>query len=601
MKKSYLIAIIAAVVVIALAVVLIVGLGADKNDGNDDESATKRPIFTTPASPSTTTSISTTTTSSTTANSIITPVPVEKELEFELDDTGTAYTVVGIGTYDSEIINIPSTYKGKPVTCVAANAFRNNANIDKVVIPEGVERIEGRAFESCSNLANIVIPSSVTFIGENAFSDCAKLNIAEYGGSYTDWAYLVKDSRIYNGTNITRIVCDGTPIDLPEDKTVTIWVSTNDGMKEFTEEQIADFINQHPEYAYYDITVLPVSDYEVSSQILKDVQNAPDIYCFTQDALPRLVEGGAILELDSEFANAVSSNNDPGSVNVATVNDTLYAFPMASNNGYFLFYDSRYISDYDARTLEGIIAACEASNKDFGYNLSNSWTAASFFFAQPIGTGVPLCVSNWVYSNEQNGFIGYEDTFNSYNGMIALRAIQNLRKSSAWTDSDNVFDGTAAMVSGIWNINVAESEYGDYMKATKLPTFSVDGMTYQLGSFSGYNLMGVKPQDETIREEMLLELASYLTSEEAQLGIYYEFMWGPTNLSAQENPDVTDNMCLNALLSQNAYSQSQGLYPVDWWDAVIELVWVTQDPWATDSDFSAALQAYQDRIDELVQ
>lgn len=74
-------------------------------------------------------------------------------------------------------VNIPDsitvnhvTYK---VTEIAANAFKNQKKIRKVVIPSGVSRIGKKAFYGCKNLKNITIKTTKLTkknVGSKAFS-----------------------------------------------------------------------------------------------------------------------------------------------------------------------------------------------------------------------------------------------------------------------------------------------------------------------------------------------------------------------------------------------------------------------------------------------
>ena len=376
---------------------------------------------------------------------------------------------------------------------------------------------------------------------------------------------------------------------------ITLWVSTTAGVKEFTLEQVEAFKAAHPEYKF-NITVETVGEGDAATEVLKDVATAPDMYCFAQDQISRLVQGGALAPLSTSASSIVSSNNDVGSVGAATVNGQIYAYPMTSDNGYYLYYDSRIVSDEQVQTLEGIIEACRASGKKFGYNLSNAWIMAGFFFSQPVGGGLPLCYSNWIFDESGRNAIAVNDNFNSANGLIAMKAMHNLANSGVWVDSADNFAGTGAIVTGIWNRNAAESEYGYNMKATKLPTFTVDGQTYQMGSFSGYKLLGCKPQEDAMKAKICSELALYLTSGEAQLERYYEFQWGPSNLEAQANQDVRENVLLAALLAQNIYAQPQGVIPSDWWTEAAQLGTVAAQADMTEADLQAALATYAEKI-----
>ena len=387
-----------------------------------------------------------------------------------------------------------------------------------------------------------------------------------------------------------------------EDKVhdIKLWVSTTEGVKEFTEQQVEAFKEAHPEYKF-NITIETVGEGDAATEVLKDVATAPDMYCFAQDQISRLVQGGALAPLGVKAAETVTANNDSGSVGAATVGDKIYAYPMTSDNGYYLYYDSRYISDEQAKTLEGVIEACKAAGLKFGYNLTNAWIMAGFFFSQPVGGGAPLCTSTWTYSDDGQNAIAVNDNFNSANGLVAMNEMNALANSGVWVDSADNFAGTAAIVTGIWNANTAAGEYGDYVKATKLPTFvGSDGKTYQMGSFSGYKLIGCKPQTDNEKGKICADLALYLTSGEAQLERYYEFQWGPSNLEAQANQDVQENVLLAALLEQNVYAQPQGVIPSDWWTEAAALGTKCKEADLTEADLLAALADYEAKINAMI-
>ena len=380
---------------------------------------------------------------------------------------------------------------------------------------------------------------------------------------------------------------------------IKLWVSTTAGVDALFMEQVEAFKAAHPEYNF-NITIETVGEGDAATEVLKDVATAPDMYCFAQDQISRLVVGGALAPLGTQAAATVKAENDIGSVGAATVGGNIYAYPFTSDNGYYLYYDSSVVSDEQAKTLEGIIEACRAAGKKFGYNLTNAWIMAGFFFAQPVGGGDALCHSNWTYSEDGKSAIGIDDNFNSDNGLVAMKAMHALANSGVWVDSADNFAGTGAIVTGIWNANAAEGEYGDNMKATKLPTFTVDGETYQMGSFSGYKLLGCKPQTDEKKAEICNALALWLTSEEAQLERYYEFQWGPSNKAAQGNQDVQGNALLAALLEQNVYAVPQGVIHADWWTEAAALGTLCAEADKTDADLRAALATYEEKVNGMI-
>ena len=56
--------------------------------------------------------------------------------------------------------------------CYAKHLYINGKEVDNLVIPNGITKIENYAFEACSGLTSITIPNSVTSIGDCAFSSC---------------------------------------------------------------------------------------------------------------------------------------------------------------------------------------------------------------------------------------------------------------------------------------------------------------------------------------------------------------------------------------------------------------------------------------------
>jgi len=71
---------------------------------------------------------------------------------------------------------IPSTYNGKPVTAIGANAFEAANMITKVTIPDSVTVIDKSAFSGCYALNSVILGSATTKIGDHAFHGCKSLN-----------------------------------------------------------------------------------------------------------------------------------------------------------------------------------------------------------------------------------------------------------------------------------------------------------------------------------------------------------------------------------------------------------------------------------------
>ena len=115
-------------------------------------------------------------------------------------ENGCIYKLVGNSEYVVEdagtakgAITVPSVYRGKPVTAIADNAFRNS-DIESIVISDSVKSIGEKAFWTCSELTSVTIPSSVETIGESAFQSCYSLQSIEIPGSVEE---ISKNTFVY--------------------------------------------------------------------------------------------------------------------------------------------------------------------------------------------------------------------------------------------------------------------------------------------------------------------------------------------------------------------------------------------------------------------
>lgn len=118
-----------------------------------------------------------------------------ENLEYELNDDGESYTVVGFGELEGTELIIPGEHNGLPVTAIGEMAFadeyylrplppsfdeylnqKHTVLITKAVIPDSVKSIGSFAFFNCVFLETVVLPDSVTTIGDAAFAACIILN-----------------------------------------------------------------------------------------------------------------------------------------------------------------------------------------------------------------------------------------------------------------------------------------------------------------------------------------------------------------------------------------------------------------------------------------
>ena len=370
---------------------------------------------------------------------------------------------------------------------------------------------------------------------------------------------------------------------------IKIWVA--DAVVDFTNQQVAAFMEANPDYAGYTVTVEPVGEGDAAGNMITDVQGGADIYAFAQDQIARLVSAGALEEVAPENEAAVKSENDAGSVAAATVGGKLYAYPLTSDNGYFLYYDKSVVTD--PSSLEAILADCEAAGKNFYMEINSGWYQTAFFFA----TGCDLSYE----TDDQGNFTAANVTYASPEGVVALKKIIEVNSSGAFQNGSAAGEATnfAAIVDGTWDSTTVKDVLGDNFACAKLPSFTgADGKTYQMSGFGGFKLLGVKPQEDEKKLAVCDALAAYLAGGDVQLARYNEVGWGPSNLQAQGSAEVKADEALAALGQQLAFTIPQGQYPGDYWALATSLGDSIRNgelsTSSSDDDLMAALQSFQD-------
>ena len=372
---------------------------------------------------------------------------------------------------------------------------------------------------------------------------------------------------------------------------ITIWVAEN--AVDLTKQQIEDFNASNEDGIKFNATVEAVSEADAATQMITDVEAGGDIFCFAQDQFARLVQAGALAKLGAKAAEMVVANNDAGTVAAATSGDTVYAYPLTADNGYFMYYDKSVIPDEDVDSLEKLIEDCEKAGKYFSFDLKNVWYSAGFFFGD-VG-----CTSSWVMDADGNAK-GVVDNFNSDKGLVALKGMKKLLDSDAWNNSSEVssFESNSAIVvSGTWGSTTAKQILGDNLGVADLPSYNVDGNDYHIGSFFGFKLMGIKPQEDAVKNAALNKLAQYLTGKECSLERHAENGWGPANLEAQADEAVKADPILAAVYAQKEYGQVQLAISGAWWNIGNVIADEAKD--ATDEEgLKQVLVNYENKINE---
>jgi len=339
--------------------------------------------------------------------------------------------------------------------------------------------------------------------------------------------------------------------------TLRVWAAQED--QAMMHDLAVAFIEANPDYSVH-IEFGVVGEPDAFPRFAEDPSAAADVFTFPNDQLRDFVRAGGLYEVQRNKDDIISRNGD-GSIESATLDGALWAYPKTADNGYFLFYDKTVLSEEDIQTIDGILEAVQAADMKFLMELdNNAWYLASFF----LGAGCTIKID----AND----VQLVD-FNNANGLAAAKAIKELVSHPAYIHGDGSvltggFGGSiAAGVSGIWNLDALLSILGDDLGAAKLPTFTMDGQQVQMGSFGGYKLVGVNAMiDDPEKVVIAMDFADFITNEQSQLLRFETRGFGPSNIQAAANPAVLENIAVAALAAQGAYATPQNDVLGSFWE-----------------------------------
>ncbi|MBQ2470980.1 MAG: extracellular solute-binding protein, partial [Acholeplasmatales bacterium] len=204
---------------------------------------------------------------------------------------------------------------------------------------------------------------------------------------------------------------------------LTVWCSTSDGVSTLFKEKGDAWLKANG-YDKVTLDVTPVGEGDAVGKVLEDLDAAADIYCFAQDQLSRAVQGNAIAKVANNYLEDVKTRNSEGGLISGRMGDVLYAYPLTNDNGYIMMYDKSVMEGVDMTDMSAVIAKCNATGTKFSFNLGNIWYSAAFFFGLD-EKGERLCQSAW-QTDATGKFTNMIDTFNSDNGLIALKGMNEL-------------------------------------------------------------------------------------------------------------------------------------------------------------------------------
>ena len=352
-------------------------------------------------------------------------------------------------------------------------------------------------------------------------------------------------------TGVNASVVDAAYFGDEDNVKLKVWAP--DAAVNLVKQQIESFKKAYSDKKF-DITVVAQGEQDAATQMLNDASAAADVFSFPSDQLNKLVDAGVIAPVAKGFTDYVTSSNSEDTIKAGTSKNTLYAYPETNDNGYYMVYDNTVVTEEDAKTLEGTLAACKKAGKKFIFDAGDGFYACTFAFTAGAKIDGP----------EEDGITQKFVKYDEDEAVKTLQAFAKLIKEYKGTFTSlnvkNVASGfkngtCGAGVDGSWDTKVNQDSLGDKFGAAKLPSIKVGDEDKQLVSMFGYKYIGVNGSSKYPNSAQILAL--YLSGEECQKQRTEELGWGPSNVNVQKDKVVTESPVLNTIKDQSQNSCTQ--------------------------------------------
>lgn len=372
----------------------------------------------------------------------------------------------------------------------------------------------------------------------------------------------------------------------PKKAELVVWGAEEDA--ELMNQIIQSFQANYQAEADLQITFEVQGESQCKDALIGGLEEGADVFTFADDQLHALAAAGALDPIEN--ADEIKAKNLPSAVEAASINGQLYAYPLTADNGYFLYYNNQYISDEQAKTLDGILQAAAANGKLFSMDWSSAWYVYSFFGNTDLKIGLnDDGITNYCTWNQTDGAIKGIDVANAMLRIAGNPGFVNRTDEGFLAGVQN--GSVVAGISGVWNAVAVTQAWGENTRAAKLPTYTCNGSQIQMASFSGCKLIGVNAYSE--EPKWAARLAEWITNEKKQQLRFELRGQGPSNVAVAESPVIKQSPAIAALLEQSEFSQLQRIGG-KFWDPVSKFA-------ENMADLNPSGQSIQEQLDEMAE
>ena len=390
------------------------------------------------------------------------------------------------------------------------------------------------------------------------------------------------------------VACDNTtPTPTPEANPSTPAVENYQGVQAVettpinvwataAEEQVisavvADWNSKHEAKYQFQVTYTAIAEGDCGATLSKDptVEGAPALFLCADDHIAGLQSKSIVAELKGARREKIEANNSAVAVAGVTQNDKVWGFPVTSDNGYFLWYNSSLLPQEKVGSLEDILAHAKATGKTVLMDVPNGWYANSFIMS-PQACGTKSLT--WKTVNGQNV---YDTTWDNEAAVKVSSYIAGLL-TPYYTDGTLVTGSNPQIIAGFENGSMLAAVSGTWMEndlitavgaenlaADKLPEYHIDGQAYQMASFGGSKVYCINKTRPAAEQKTAAALGELLTTKESQLKRFELRQSIPCNNEAMLDARYTEHVTVGAKAfgKQAAYACVQSQTAEDrYWD-----------------------------------
>ena len=302
-------------------------------------------------------------------------------------------------------------------------------------------------------------------------------------------------------------------------------------------KELTDEFNKQDDKYEVTFDIATVAENDAYTQFGKDAKVAADVFMFAGDQIYSFVKDGYLFDLsaiESDLGLKVKGVFEENAINGGTVGEALYGIPFTPNIPY-LFYNKSMFTEEEIKSLDTIMAKnLGAGVKNLGMELNNGFYNNAFF--NGVGctvfgeTGTDAKVCDW------NNDMGVK-VVNYLNKVVATGKLHLSASNNEITLMEKGKLG--ACITGDWNKEALKKALKGNFGAAVLPSFTIDGKSYNMKTFGSYKQIGVNAN--TKNPEAAARVAYFLANKDSQKKRYEVRGYVPTNveLATEFSNDAT--------------------------------------------------------------